>query len=259
MSRGVPYRDDADAARERIEELERDGARRRVELDLARRRDAELALLRQQLARVRSERDALAQTGAWSPLVRRIVIGALVSSWFALVAATAGSMAFRSRASAASARARRARDDLSALAAELDRVRDDLATAMLPIGPSVPTNTPSAGTPFGTVIRARVVRADHSTWAQPGETCVLAVAHGAAWTPCRATLHCFDRQLWSPDLACDVGLVMMPPDLLRIRSQGTRRPSIHFDRATRRLEIGDSTTEPAVVLDVLAITPFALP
>jgi hypothetical protein len=72
-------------------------------------------------------------------------------------------------------------------------------------------------------------------------------------------LHCFDRQLWSPDLECDVGTATMPPVLLRVRSRGDRLPSIHFDRATRRLEIRDATTDPAVVMDVVAITPFALP
>jgi hypothetical protein len=250
MEGAVPFRDDAEAARERIELLERENARRRVELDLARRRNTELAALREQLTRVTAERDWWASDASWSPRVRRVVIGVLVSSWFGLVATTAVAHTFRMRANAAIEREARTSERLDDLADLQQAARHDLA-------PTAPA--PPSPTPFATVMRARIVRADGSSWAEPGDACVLAVAHDSALTPCRASLHCVGRELWSPDLECEMSMATMPPRLLRARADSARLPSIRFDRATRTLEVRTSRAEPPVLAEVVAITPFDMP
>jgi len=141
----VPFRDDAGAARERIDELERESVRWRAELDLARRRNGELAALRERLSSVSIERDWLASDASWSPRVRRFVIATLVSSWFGLVAATAIAHTFRMRANAAIEREARTSERLAETSELLDATHHDV----------VPT-TPTALEPtaFATVMRA---------------------------------------------------------------------------------------------------------
>lgn len=237
----MPFRNDADAARERIEQLERELARLRLEHVVATQRNTELGALRARIDGLVAQRD---QAPRW-PLVRHL---ALIALSLVLATACVGVLiAARSyRALAADA------DTRAALA---DRY---LQSCLESQAQSEARVDEMLGRPrtHATLLRARVTNADGADWTEVGDSCVLAVAHTSSRGPCTATLRCLGRPFPPTSMTCHTD----SPSVLRYaRTTDGRSPAIQLDVRGHTLRIRPTFTEPMIEAEVIAVTPFDMP
>jgi hypothetical protein len=260
----MPFRDDGEAARARIEQLEAELCRVRPVLEVEERCHAETARLRAALCRAVAERDRLGEERPWALRTCRGVLGVLTIALVALAAMTAAASTCRvaervsaQRAVVSSVRLHACEESRHAAVRELDDARGHARERELVVAAAVPASPPS----HGTLVRARVVGARGSSWAEDGDECLLAVAFASFAGPCAASLHCPGRERARPAVSCYVGDARGSgaPQLLHVRPAVGEAFQLTFDRTAGRVVIRADPSESAVTANVVAITPFEMP